>query len=76
MGASSGAGTVYISVAHEFNSSYYCVLVTCPLAFYVVVCRSLFVLLSVFFLPLYFTDSDYPFDIFKLFLTFFFLQHV
>ena len=67
MGASSGAGTVYPSGVHEFNSSYYWVLVTCPLDFYVVFCR----LLSVLILPLSFTDSDYPFGIFKLFLVFF-----
>ena len=71
MGASSGSGTAYLSVAHEFNSGYYWVLVTCPLAFNVVFCRSLLVLLSVFFLPLCFTDSDYPFGIFKPFLVFF-----
>jgi hypothetical protein len=58
------AGTSYSSEAPDF-----------ALAYCVVFCRLVFVLL-VFFLPLYilsvlrFTTSDYPFAIFKLFLQF------
>jgi hypothetical protein len=45
--------------------------VTRSLVFMCMFCRSLFVLLYFFFWPLcWFTDSDYPFGIFILFLTF------
>ena len=72
-GVISGAGTTYPSGAPEFIPSFkwgscYSSLVLC-----IVFCRSLFVLLSLFFghcvlaVPLRFTDSDFPFGIFKLF---------
>ena len=55
-GATGGAGTGYPSGTPEFTP------------FMCMFCRSLFVLLAfVLSVFLRFTDSDYPFDIFKLF---------
>ena len=60
------AGTSYSSEAPDF-----------ALAYCVIFCRLVFVLLGFFFLPLYilsvlrFTTSEYPFAIFKLFLVLF-----
>ena len=65
-GATSGAGTAYRSGAPEFTPGFYSIF-----SLMCMFCRSLFVLfllailLSVLF---QFTDSDYPFGIFKLFL--------
>ena len=65
-GAISGAGTAYPSWAPEFTTDFKWG--SCCSVFYAVFCRSLFVFLS--FWPfccfLRFTDSDYPFVIFKL----------
>ena len=70
-GATNGAGTAYPSGAPEFTHG---LRVTRSLVLCVMLCRSLFVLLSFFFLPMCclsffdrYTDSDYPFGIFKLF---------
>jgi hypothetical protein len=66
----SGAGTAYPSGAHEFTPGVQwgsCYLI---FSFMCMFCRSLFVLfLSTIVLSvlLWFTDSDYPFGIFKLF---------
>ena len=73
MGATSGAGTVYLSGEHEFAPPFSEVRVARSLGFCVVFCRSLFALLPFFLLSivlsvrLRFTASDNPFSIFKLF---------
>ena len=70
--ATSVAGTAYPSGAPEFSTSFWSGL--CYLIFSLMFCISLFVHLSFFLLTivfsvlLRFTDSDYPFGIFKLFL--------
>jgi hypothetical protein len=85
-GVTNGTGTAYPSGAPEFIPGFSGVRVTQSLVLCTCIfCRSLFVLLSFFFLAivlsvlLRFTDSDYPFGIFKLFLyswiTFWFLYH-
>ena len=72
-GATSGAGTAYPSEAPEFTPVFSGVRVT-PSLVVCVICRSLFVLMFFFFFVilsfflLRFTDSDYLFGIFKLFL--------
>jgi len=74
MGVTSGAETAYnyISEAHEIIQ--YLVGLCCSiLVFYVVFCRSLFVLLAIALSVLCFTASDYPFGIFKFF--FFLISH-
>ena len=61
----SGAGTAYPSGAHEFTRGFIGVGVTRSLVLYVCfVDRCLAIVLSVL---LRYTDSDYPFGIFKLF---------
>ena len=71
--ATGGAGTVYRSGVPEFTPCFSEVCVTRSLVLCVMFCRSLFVPLSFFLLAivlsvLRFTDSDYSFGIFKLFL--------
>jgi len=65
--ATSGAGTSCPSGAHEFTPGFSGERVTRSLVMF---CRSLFVLflLAIVMSGLRFTDSDYPFGIFKLFL--------
>ena len=64
----------YPSGAHEFTPGFSVVRDTRSLVVYVMFCRSLFVLLYFFlgvivlFVLLWFTDSESPFSIFKLFL--------
>ena len=70
-----GAGTAHSSGAHEFTPGFSGIRVARSLVFCVVICTSLFVLLSDFLfavvlcVPLRFTASDYPLYIciFKLF---------
>jgi len=61
----------YPSRASEFNPGFCGVHGALSLVFCVVFCRSLFwcFFLSIVLSVLQFTDSDYPFDIFKLFLS-------
>jgi hypothetical protein len=71
MGATSGAGTSYPSRAPDLNPGFKwgsCYSIFSSMCMF---CRSLFVLFSFFFWQLrclQFTDSDYPFGFFKLFL--------
>ena len=66
MGVTRGEETAYPSGAPEFTPILSGVHVSRSLVFCVVFCRSLFVLLVImFFVLLRFTDSDYPFSIFK-----------
>ena len=66
MGVTGGEETAYPSGAPEFTPILSGVHVSRSLVFCVVFCRSLFVLLVImFFVLLRFTDSDYPFSIFK-----------
>ena len=73
-GATSGAGTVYPSGAHAFTPGFQWGSCYSIFSFMRIFCRSLFVLLYFFLLAivlsvlLRYTDSDYPFGIFKLFL--------
>jgi hypothetical protein len=67
-GATSGAGTVYPSREAEFTPVFSGVRVTPSLIIFAMFCRSLFVLLVIVLSVLRFTDSDYPFGIFKLFI--------
>jgi len=69
MGATSGAGTAYPSGAPEFTPGFCGVRVTQSISFMCMFCRSLFVLLAIV-LSIHhrFTDFDYPFGLFKLFL--------
>ena len=72
-GATSGAATAYPSEAPEFTPVFSGVRVTPSLAV-CIICRSLFVFMFFFllvillFVLLRFSDSDYIFGIFKLFL--------
>jgi hypothetical protein len=67
MGATHGAGTAYPSGPPEFNQVFSGVRIARFLVFYVVFCRSLFVLLVIVLSVLFrFTASDYPFGIFQL----------
>ena len=71
-GAISGAGTVYLSGAPEFTPG--CQWGSCNsiISFMCMCCRSfcfVFFLLAIVLSVLRFTDSDYPFGIFKLFLS-------
>ena len=75
MDVSNGTGTAYPSRAPEFTPGFQWGLCYSIFSFICVLCRSLFVLLYFFFLLaivlsvlLRYTDSDYPFGIFKLFL--------
>ena len=66
MGVTRGAETAYPFGAPEFTPILSGVHVSRSLVFCVVFCRSLFVLLVImFFVLLRFSDSDYPFSIFK-----------
>ena len=72
-GVTSGAETAYPSGAPEFTSGFQWGSCYSIFSFISMFCRQLFVLLYLFFWPLQFvllryTDSDYPFGIFKLFL--------
>ena len=69
----SGGGTAHPSVVSEFTTGFSGIRVACSLVFYVVFCSVicpfvLFLLAIVLSVLLRFTDSDYPFGIFKLFL--------
>jgi hypothetical protein len=66
--ATSRAGTVYPSGAPEFIPYFTGFRVARSLVFLVRFCGSLFVILSIVLSVLRFADSDYTFDIFKLFL--------
>ena len=64
-GATTGAGTTYPSKAHEFTPGSQWGSCFSIFSFIRMFCRSLFVLLSFLFwplfcLPFFFTDSDYP----------------
>ena len=66
-GATSEAGTAYLSGAPEFTPGFSGVHVTRSIVLCVLFCRSLFGRLSVFFwLLCRFMDSDYPFGILDL----------
>ena len=71
-GATSGAGTAYPSLAPEFTPGFQLVSCYSIFSFMRMFRRSLFVLFLLvivqLFAILWFTDSDYPFDIDKLFL--------
>ena len=70
-GVIGGTGNAYSSIAHEFIHGFSGMRVTRSLVFSVVFCRSLFILFLmdiVLSILLRFTDSDYPFNSFKLFL--------
>ena len=74
-GATSGAGTAYSSGAPKFTPGFRWSSCYSIFSFMCMFCRSLFVRLYFFFQPfsllsvlLRFTDSDYPFGIFMLFL--------
>jgi len=72
VGVTSGAETAYPSGTLEFTPVFSGVDVSRSLVFCVVFCRSLFVLLATMFsVLLRFTASDYPFNIFKLFVCLF-----
>jgi len=64
-------GTAYLSGALEFTPVFYWGSCYSTFSFMCMICRSLFVFLFFFFWPLCclfrFTDSNYPFGIFKLF---------
>jgi hypothetical protein len=70
MGATSGAGTAYPAGPPEFTPDFYLGSRYSIFSFMCMLCRSLFVLfrLAIVLSVLRFTDSDYPFGIFKLFL--------
>ena len=76
-GATSGGGTTYPSRAHEFTpgfqcDSYYSIFSFLCNILQIVVCFfCLFSLTNVLSVVRLFTHSDYPFAVFKLFLTFF-----
>jgi len=67
--ATSGAGTAYPSGAPEFTPFFSAVRVTRSLVLFLMFCRSLFVLflLAIVLSVLWYTDSDYPFGVFKIF---------
>ena len=73
-GATSGSGTTYPSRVHVFTTGFLVGFVLLNLKFhvyvlYIVVCHFvLFLLAIVMSVLLRYTDSDYPFGIFKLFL--------
>ena len=68
-GATSGAVTVYPSGAHEFTPGFQWGSCYSIFSFMRMFCRSLFVLLTIVLsVLLRYTDSDFPFGIFKLFL--------
>jgi hypothetical protein len=70
-GATNGTGAAYPSGAPECTPCFIVVRAALSLVFCVVFCRSLFVLflLTIAVSVFIFTTSDYPFGIFKLFLT-------
>ena len=68
-GATSGLGTAHVTRAHEFTPGFQWSSCHSIFRFMCMFCKSLFVLfpLAIVMSALRFTDSDYPFGIFKLF---------